>query len=273
MTNQPDTWGSGARHAALLEPDDHTHAERGFPWGPWATFAWLIVTGAVTLVVIMLAGVAITGWQYAQLDSTFAAKVPFLEFFLSGVSRLFLPLTMVQTLAVVAMVVLLTRRGRTGRTRRQMLALEAMPVWPCIKWTAATLVVVMAFSELPRLVFDLGHEDALEWLKLMQPAWLAMILLVVLAPLSEELLFRGFAYAGLAPSRIGPVGAIVLTSAVWAVIHVQYAWPLIAQIFIFGVVFGIVRWRSGSLWPPIIAHGIVNLFAGLSTYGPEWGLI
>ena len=272
MTNHPDTWGSGAPHAALLEPGGGPNPDREFHWGPWATFVWLMVTGVVTLVVIVLAGVAITGWQYAQLDSTFAEKAPFLEFFLSRVTGLFLPLTIVQTLTVVAMVIVLTRRGSTGRTRRQMLALEAMPVWPCIKWTAATLVVVIALSELPRLVFDLGHEDAMDWLKLMKPAWLTMILLVVLAPLSEELLFRGFAYAGLAPSRIGPVGAILLTSAVWAVIHVQYAWPLIAQIFIFGVVFGIVRWRSGSLWPPIIAHGIVNLFAGLNTYGPEWGL-
>ena len=273
MTDHPDTWSSGAPHAALLDPDDDPQLERGFRWGSWATLLWLIVIGVITLVFIMLAGVTIAGWQYVQLTKEIADPAPFIEFFMSRVTQLFLPLTIAQTVSIVAMVLLLTRRGSTGRTRRQMLALEAIPVWDCVKWTAATLVVVFAISELPRLVFDLEHEDAMEWLKLMQPAWLAMILLVVLAPLSEELLFRGFAYAGLAPSMIGPVGAIVLTSAVWAVIHVQYAWPLIVQIFIFGVVFGIVRWRSGSLWPPIIAHGIVNLFAGLSAYGQEWGLI
>jgi membrane protease YdiL (CAAX protease family) len=104
-------------------------------------------------------------------------------------------------------------------------------------------------------------------MEMLQPVWLGFALLVVLAPLSEELLFRGFLYGGLAQSRIGPVGAILVTSGIWTVIHVQYTWLIMTQVFIYGVVFGVVRWRSGSLWPPMITHGLVNLLAGIYFYG------
>jgi membrane protease YdiL (CAAX protease family) len=67
----------------------------------------------------------------------------------------------------------------------------------------------------------------------------------VLAPLQEELFFRGFLYRGLGPA-IGPWPTIILTSAVWAVVHLQYDWFFVGEIFMLGVVFGWLRMRSGS---------------------------
>ena len=45
---------------------------------------------------------------------------------------------------------------------------------------------------------------------------------VVVAPVTEELFFRGFLHCGWAPSWLGVSGTIVLTSALWAVLHHQY---------------------------------------------------
>ena len=90
---------------------------------------------------------------------------------------------------------------------------------------------------------------------------LLAIALVVAAPLMEELLFRGFLFPGYAKSRLGPWGAILLTSAGWAVMHVQYETFYIVQIFLLGCVFGWLRWSSGSTLLTVILHAIVNAAA------------
>ena len=74
--------------------------------------------------------------------------------------------------------------------------------------------------------------------------WLAI---VIVAPLFEELFFRGFMFRGLVDSRFGVAGAITITSALWAVVHAQYQPLLIGVVFLLGLFFGFARWRSGSV--------------------------
>jgi membrane protease YdiL (CAAX protease family) len=92
--------------------------------------------------------------------------------------------------------------------------------------------------------------------------WLAV---VVGAPVGEEIFFRGFLFAGLAKSRLGGTGAIVLSSLAWAVIHVQYDPFDMAYIFLLGLVIGAFRLKTNSLWPPILMHALVNLIAMIQT--------
>jgi CAAX protease family protein len=95
--------------------------------------------------------------------------------------------------------------------------------------------------------------------------WLLVIALAVAAPLTEEIVFRGFMYRGLAVSPVGDAGAILIPSAIWAGMHVQYEMFFIIQIFLLGVVFGILRWKSGSTWLTIGLHAVVNLSSVLQT--------
>jgi uncharacterized protein len=88
--------------------------------------------------------------------------------------------------------------------------------------------------------------------------WLAT---VVVAPIAEELLFRGFLHRGWAPSWLGVSGTIVLTSALWAALHQQYHWFGILCIFLMGLIFGWARQRSGSTTLTIMLHALNNLFA------------
>jgi membrane protease YdiL (CAAX protease family) len=89
--------------------------------------------------------------------------------------------------------------------------------------------------------------------------------IVLAAPLTEEIGFRGFLYRGWAASPLGPTGAIVLTSAIWAVMHIQYEPFYIVHIFLLGLVFGWLRWRSGSTLLTILLHFLVNATALLET--------
>lgn len=85
--------------------------------------------------------------------------------------------------------------------------------------------------------------------------WIAV---VVFAPVFEEVFFRGFIFAGLLHSPLRAFGTIVLTSLVFASLHIQYDLLAMAQIFILGLVLGIVRLKTGSLWSPIIVHALWN---------------
>ena len=72
-------------------------------------------------------------------------------------------------------------------------------------------------------------------------------------------------FRGLAASRVGVAGAIVIPSAIWSAMHVQYETFFIVQIFLLGIVFAWLRWRSGSLWLTITLHAIVNFTSLLQT--------
>jgi membrane protease YdiL (CAAX protease family) len=97
------------------------------------------------------------------------------------------------------------------------------------------------------------------------PLLLLWLAIVVVTPIGEETLFRGFLFRGWlrAPRDAWP--AILLTSLLWALIHVQYDWFVIAQVFVFGVMLGWLRWASGSTLLTMILHGLINCEGMLET--------
>jgi len=81
---------------------------------------------------------------------------------------------------------------------------------------------------------------------------------VVGAPLSEELLFRGFLLAALSRSRLGFWGAVIVSNTAWTALHAQYSLIGLGEVFLVGLVQSWLLWRTGSLWVPIICHAIYN---------------
>lgn len=89
----------------------------------------------------------------------------------------------------------------------------------------------------------------------------AGLLIVVAAPLSEELFFRGFMFAGLRRS-IPLWPAAVLSAAIWGALHLGGGNVGVAiQLAIFGVILAWLYERSGTLWAPILAHATNNTIA------------
>lgn len=95
--------------------------------------------------------------------------------------------------------------------------------------------------------------------------WLLVVSFCVVAPITEEFLTRGFLYRGWSESFLRPAGAIVLSSLVWTAMHLQYDWFFFGEIFSIGLLFGYLRYRSGSIWLTVILHGLNNLAATLQT--------
>jgi membrane protease YdiL (CAAX protease family) len=78
-------------------------------------------------------------------------------------------------------------------------------------------------------------------------------------------MFRGFLYRGWVRSRRAVVPGVVIISILWTVLHAQYDWLGLLQVFLMGLLFGWARWRSGSAVLTLLMHGIANLWAMLET--------
>lgn len=81
---------------------------------------------------------------------------------------------------------------------------------------------------------------------------------VFLAPLAEEVFFRGFVLQGLLPS-LGPWGAVAASAALFSVSH--GAVGLLLPTLILGLLLGWLFLRAGSIWPCVTAHAFQNALA------------
>ncbi len=91
-------------------------------------------------------------------------------------------------------------------------------------------------------------------------AWALGILSITLAPLMEELFFRGFLYPVLARG-IGVTFAIILTAVGFASLHVfqlGFSWGPVLVIFLVGLVLTIVRARKNSVAASLLIHVAYN---------------
>ncbi|MGZ5522547.1 MAG: CPBP family intramembrane glutamic endopeptidase, partial [Chthoniobacterales bacterium] len=92
-------------------------------------------------------------------------------------------------------------------------------------------------------------------------AWIISIFGVTLAPLMEELFFRGFLYPALA-RRLGVYASILITSIAFALIHspqLATAWAPLLLIMVVGVVITALRAYTRSIIPGFIVHVGYNL--------------
>ena len=241
-------------------PPPQRGGRSGRPWGFWATLGWAALWLAVFLgtgMVFCLVAVVVLAAMGQVSDIVQGAEALATNGLLLG-------------LVAVAQVPIMV--GLTA-----LLAWIRMPVsaylglrWPGYRQTAVGLVALLAL---------IVGQDALSWslgrpivAEFMLTAYrtaaflpVLVVALLVAAPVVEEVFFRGFMYKGLAASKVGPAGAILITSLVWAAIHLQYDAYGMGLIFTAGILLGLVRWRTKSVLLPILLHGMINAVATVQT--------
>ena len=90
----------------------------------------------------------------------------------------------------------------------------------------------------------------------------AAFLIIAAAPLTEEVFFRGFLFAGL--RRAAPFAVAALISAgIWGLFHFTGpgSWGVVLQLAVFGVALAWLYERTGSLLPAIAVHAFNNALA------------
>jgi uncharacterized protein len=232
------------------------------PWKFWATVAW--TAAAIAALLAVQYGVFIGALFYRDVgDDASMAELEKLASHAVVVS-LSAIITVPAQLGIVAFAI------HRARCRFVDYLALVRPSRTYVLIGIACLVVLLPFADLVtwmtgRSIVPPFVIEAYKTARDSGTLWLLVIALVVAAPLAEEIVFRGFMYRGLAASRVDVAGAILIPSAIWAVMHVQYEAFFIAQIFVGGLVFGILRWKSGSTWLTILLHAIVNLSSLLQT--------
>ncbi len=92
--------------------------------------------------------------------------------------------------------------------------------------------------------------------------------LVIIVPLGEEILTRGYLFSGLR-ARLNFFWTLLITSALFGIAHLQTAsdgnlsWALVINIFFLAVVLGYLREKTGTIWAGVILHGLNNCVAFL----------
>lgn len=99
-------------------------------------------------------------------------------------------------------------------------------------------------------------EEFIRAMKIMMGNPLGVISVVILAPIVEELVFRGAIMGHLLKTGKSPVFAIVVSSLVFGIVHGNLEQAPFA--FILGLALGWVYYRTGSLLPSIFMHFINN---------------
>lgn len=139
-----------------------------------------------------------------------------------------------------------------------------------LPWFGVLIGSVILNGVLMTLTGRTGSDVMLELLKTTNH-YLIIVMLVFGAPLIEELFFRGFMFKGLENSRVGGVGAVLITSLIWVLIHGgQYNLTEMGYLMVLGVLFGYARLKTGSLPLSIGLHVVNNLIAVVSML--LWGL-
>lgn len=222
--------------------------EKVKPWGVFATFAF----GAFALLCGQFSGIAaLSGWYGLDLKQISAVTQD------GGAIVLFILVS-----APVQVAVLLAAAAIKGDPLEYLG--YKLPRRSELMVGIAALIVLIAVGDAVswlsgRNVVDRFQTDIYQAAKSASLLPLFLVAITVFIPITEESLFRGFLFCGWLTSPRYAWHVIVLTAGIFAVIHVQYDWFLIAQVFAFGLLFGWIRWATGSTLLTILLHGLVNL--------------
>lgn len=169
---------------------------------------------------------------------------------------------------------------RKSLSRRTYFRIQPVPITMLFYSVLIGLGVALIGDELNRLVALLmpvpeamfeGVEQTLS-MKTMADYLTMGLTVVLIAPIIEEMLFRGFFQRYFEATR-GVTAGVLTTSALFAAYHFNLYWLI--PILVMATIMGAMAWRAESVLPSIAVHA-TNNFIGLlaaNTWGsqdPEW---
>jgi membrane protease YdiL (CAAX protease family) len=158
---------------------------------------------------------------------------------------------------------------RRYRTNRQELGMTRLPSWMDILLAPAGFVLYLLLSGIlvhiagslfPGFDMNQQQQTGFNHLSHNYELILAFLTLVVIAPLAEEMLFRGYLYGKL--RSVVPVWlAALVTSGLFGALHAQ--WNVGIDVFALSLVLCSLREVTGNIWAGVLLHMLKN---GLAFY-------
>jgi membrane protease YdiL (CAAX protease family) len=176
--------------------------------------------------------------------------------------------------SLVGSAIVFARLG-SGRVTAAMLGLRRTRPWLAVKWAAAAGIAYVLVSGLWLGLLHLEDKTDTITKKLQDDptvptvAGLAVIAVVV-APIVEELFFRGFVFTAMR-DKLDPVWAAIATGILFGLVH-AFGSPIgfLPPLALLGTLLCIVYWKTGSIYPTIALHSLNNCVALASALSWSW---
>jgi CAAX amino terminal protease family. len=224
---------------------------------PWRPVPAVVATVIIIVVAGFLATALIGSLEFSpSLPVTYPDILPLDR---ERIWRMAVWLLAMQTIIVL---LVLAASSMFGGRVAEVLVLDTRV--PGRLFLAAVVIMFLAQAVYNAIVLPFAHETVVDDVRpLVEPLesdafWVFALALVVGAPVSEEILFRGFLLSALAQSRLGFFGAAMVTTLAWTILHAGYSGIGLIEVFLAGLLFSWLLWRTGSLWVPLVCHGIYN---------------
>jgi len=155
---------------------------------------------------------------------------------------------------------------KKSKTTREELGLTRLPEWLDLLLAPAGFFVYLILSGVlallatllpfvnPEQIQDTGFSQISQQYEFA----LAFIMLIIIAPVAEEILFRGY-LLGKLRQHVPVWLAIIITSVLFGIVH--GAWNVGIDVFALSIVLCLLRILTKSLWPSILLHMLKNSVA------------
>ncbi len=250
----------------MKQPNGYIYAR----WGFWATLGWGVLITLVLLIIQRLIFGMYVGEYYPDHLQKYYENIPavdvnqlFHEFQFNGTVHSII--SFVIFFVSIALVIGIIKLKK-GSSVRDYLALRlpggrAVEIWIFVLFiflTLANVLVLLLDKSVPPEFVRKLYLSA-------KPTWIIWVAGVFITPFFEELFFRGFLMSGLERTFVRPIGAVVISSMIWAAMYIQLDLYLVINTLILGIILGMARFHSGSIYLPIGLHMVVNFFTLLLT--------
>lgn len=132
----------------------------------------------------------------------------------------------------------------------------------------ASIGYIMADWHLEELLpFADWESEDLEMLRQVFGNPIGLITASLVAPVVEEVVFRGAILRALLQQKWNPWVAILISAAIFGIIHLNLTQGVSA--FVVGIFMGWLFYRTRSIWPGVILHMMNNTISSLWSYLPE----
>jgi len=243
--------------------------KRQYSWKALFLFpAWVAISYAVANILI-IAGLSV--FDFFNPTDELPVNAAVFETIVAGILYLL-------TLAIVVGVPYIVRKHPTSWRH---MGLQRPPSWADIGLAPLALIVYLLISAglaylvlqlIPNFPHDSVQDVGFKSLNRQYEYTLAFFTLVVVAPIAEEALFRGYLYGRL--KRYAPlIPAVLVTSLLFAAAHLpggdHLQWNVALDTFALSIILCLLRTLTGSIWAGILLHMLKNAIAFYLTFiGP-----
>ncbi len=137
-----------------------------------------------------------------------------------------------------------------------------------VLWTVtlvvAGILILLGFSLIRKRIGSIENRIIRDLMPVTSREKKFFVGLALCAGFGEEVAYRGYAVSALVMATGSPFFALLSTSAAFGVLHSYQGKLGVVRTSLVGLLMGVAFIHIGSLWPPMIAHALIDLVAGLA---------